>query len=182
MLPRAMTLLSFLLDFLSSNVKCMYKSVFKITHLSPVINCTLQWKEKCIPVEHVFCLQTRTGGMVYCVHSRVKQCRPELPHRLKFKESSAGVTIRKEDLMGQLQPDERQHKTVTWVTHRLGMNSSVIVILFRKSVRNFKIRKNKAATHPGPDMLLTEMCWWRILGDTGFPSLIMGLQLLSWGL
>ena len=85
MLPRAMTLLSFLLDFLSLNVKCMYKSVFKITHLSPVINCTLQWKEKCFHVEHVFCLQTRTGGIVYCVHSRVKQCRPELPHRLKFK-------------------------------------------------------------------------------------------------
>lgn len=63
----------------------MYKSVFKITHLSPVINCPLQSKKKCVPVEHVFCLQTRTGGMVYCVHSRVKQCRPELAHRLKFK-------------------------------------------------------------------------------------------------
>jgi hypothetical protein len=85
MLPRAMTLLSFLLDFQSSNVKCMYKSVFKVTHSGSVISCPLQWKEKYIPVEHVFCLQTRTGGMVYCVHSRVKQCRQELAHRLKFK-------------------------------------------------------------------------------------------------
>ena len=27
----------------------------------------------------------------------------------------------------------------------------------KKIMRNFKIRKNKAATHPGPDMLLTEV-------------------------